>query len=223
MTVLFALATLAYLLVGLYVAVMGPFRSPARRYMKVVEHARTPREFLGPGGPLIRSATRPLEVVEYAHSLRTTFAPGLRKLFLSLPLPWVTGITRVAIGAAVIIGWPVFLLVAYVKWVKRNAELRSIVALRQSLPGGERHPLGFDRLGGCDRLQCHACDHSEGQTSHLHGFGADDAQLSGYQCTSCHQFHGVRSTRAGPCRPVGRPVLQRRHSPDRRPDRPGRH
>jgi len=93
---------------------------------------------------------------------------------------------RVIATAAFILVWPIFTF-SIMKERSRQLDLEKI--LEEKSKG-----LWFSYIGGCGKIRCKDCDHSESITSFTHGINSSS---TGFQCQSCGNLTSIKSGRPG--------------------------
>lgn len=89
---------------------------------------------------------------------------------------------RVIATMAFILVWPIFTY-SIIKERSRQVDIEKI-------PEKKSKGLWFSYIGGCGKIRCKDCDHSESITSFIH---AINSSSTGFQCQSCGKLSSVRS------------------------------
>jgi len=127
---------------------------------------------VGLGGKEISGEIKRVRGSELTNALRENKPHSEFKLFLF----------RVIATAAFIIVWPIFTY-SIIKERSRQVDIEKI--LEEKSKG-----LWFSYIGGCGKIRCKDCDHSESITSFIHGINSSS---SGFQCQSCGKLSSIRS------------------------------
>lgn len=127
---------------------------------------------VGLGGREISGEIERVRGSELTNALRENKPPSEFKLLLF----------RVIATVAFILAWPIF---SYSMMKERSREVDIDKILEEKSKG-----LWFSYIGGCGKIRCKDCDHSESITSFIHGINSSS---TGFQCQSCGKLSSVRS------------------------------
>ena len=127
---------------------------------------------VGLGGREISGEIERVRGSELTNALKENKPPSEFKLFLF----------RVIATVAFILVWPIF---SYSIMKERSRQVDIEKILEEKSKG-----LWFSYIGGCGKIRCKDCDHSESITSFIHGINSSS---TGFQCQSCGKFSSVRS------------------------------
>lgn len=98
------------------------------------------------------------------------------------PLEFKLVLFRMIATTAFILVWPIF---AYSIMKERSSQLGLEKILEEKSKG-----LWFSYIGGCGKIRCKDCDHTESITSFIHGI---DSSSTGFQCQSCGKLTSIKS------------------------------
>ncbi len=127
---------------------------------------------VGLGGKEISDEVKRARGSEFTNALIEKKPPSEFKLLLF----------RVIATVAFILAWPIF---SYSIMKERSRQVGIEKILEEKSKG-----LWFSYIGGCGKIKCKDCDHSESITSFIHGINSSS---TGFQCQSCGKFSSVRS------------------------------
>lgn len=98
------------------------------------------------------------------------------------PIEYKLFLFRVVATTAFILVWPIF---TYSIMKERARKLALEKTLEEKSKG-----LWFSSIGGCGKITCKDCNHSEAITSFIHGINSSS---TGFQCQSCGCFCSLKS------------------------------
>ena len=127
---------------------------------------------VGLGGKEISDEVKGARGSEFTNALMEKNPPSEFKLMLF----------RLIATAAFILVWPIFTY-SIMKERKKQVDLEKI--LEEKSKG-----LWFSYIGGCGKIRCNDCDHSESITSFIHGINSCS---TGFQCQSCGKLTSIKS------------------------------
>lgn len=127
---------------------------------------------VGLGGREISGEIERVRGAELTNALSENKPPSEFKLILF----------RVIATVAFILVWPIF---SYSIMKERSRQVDIEKILEEKSKG-----LWFSYIGGCGKVRCKDCDHSESITSFIHGINSSS---TGFQCQRCGKFSPVRS------------------------------
>lgn len=127
---------------------------------------------VGLGGKEISDEVKRVRGAEFTNVLMEKKPPSEFKLLLF----------RVISTAAFILAWPIF---TYSLMKEQGRQLDLEKTLEEKSKG-----LWFSYIGGCGKIRCKDCDHSESITSFIHGINSSS---TGFQCQSCGKLSSIKS------------------------------
>jgi ribosomal protein S27E len=127
---------------------------------------------VGLGGKEISNEVKRARGSEFTNALTEKNPPSEFKLMLF----------RVIATAAFILAWPIF---TYSIMKEQSRQLDLEKTLEEKSKG-----LWFSYIGGCGKIRCKDCDHSESITSFIHGINSSS---TGFQCQSCGKLTSIKS------------------------------